>query len=419
MTTESKRYFFNPLRSLFLWAFVGLHTIFAMVLGRIHAFAPDEVTYMNIARRTYESGFNTQGIMGWRNTQLWFLQLLYLPARLLRAVGLPDYLAIRFLAIVLSAVAVYLILCLLRAHPTKLGKYLVGALLLVPSTFLWMTLGLRECFIFSSLALICTGVYLFTQNDNRKAFAFLASGNLVLFETKAMIFLIVLGALVLTLIFNIVKSRGFRLQQGFIIASVLIPILIFPVGAKITYYTVKSQFVSLTTTGQASIAQYAESVTSAAVENLATTNLGLTAAIESQPGNLIVKIIKLIGLDKKLSSTSVTDGSTKEITPRSSRLDVVPAKVSQPMTILARSGGFLFTPFPFIDNGSLFINILAFEAPGWWLLYGALILAIWRRFASKTVDQLTVFILSFSGAFLLYSALTEINVGHRPGKQYS
>lgn len=402
-----------------MWGFVGLHSIFAVVLGRIHAFAPDELNYMNIVREMYQSGFSTQDILGWRNSQLWFLQLAYSPARLLEAVGVPDFLAIRLLAIFLSAVAVYLLMCLLRANPTKLGKYLVGVSLITPSIFLWMTLGLRECFIFFALALICTGVYLLTQKDTRTAFLFLVSGNLVLFETKPLIFLITLAALLLTLIYSVLRSRRLHVRHAVLIASLLIPIVIFPVGAKIMYFTLESQFASVASTGQASIAQYAEQITteyaeqttSTSAENAPTTSSVLQTAIDSQPENILVKILKSLGLDKRLSSTEYSDGTATPSQPRSSRLDIVPAKISEPITILLRTGGFLFTPFPFIDNGSFFVNLLALESPAWWLLYGALILAMWRRFATRAVDELTVFILSFSGGFLMYSALTEINVG--------
>lgn len=92
-------------------------------------------------------------------------------------------------------------------------------------------------------------------------------------------------------------------------------------------------------------------------------------------------------------------------------MNVTQAHLRDPVSIVVRAGGFLFTPFPFIDNGSLFLDISSLEAPFWWFMYITFGIAVWRRFKRKEFDELAIFIISFIVLFTVFSALTEVNVG--------
>ena len=99
--TEKDRapFFFNPLRSRILLVFVLAHLGFALVLGEIYAFAPDEGGYLGIFNELYSRHFSLAGHLGWvGTTPIWYLQIIYMPAKLLTYLGIPSYFALRLLA---------------------------------------------------------------------------------------------------------------------------------------------------------------------------------------------------------------------------------------------------------------------------------------------------------------------------------
>ena len=397
----SSKFFINPLRSPLLWTFVLTHAFVAIFLGKIYAFAPDEAGYLAIFKHTYNKGFSTAVILGWSNSQVFILRIFYLPAEGLVSVGVSDYLALRFLAIGTSAIAVYLLICLYKSFNVRRMPRFLPLILLTPSLFLWMTLGLRESFIYLSLSLICTGFYFLTQRRERTAFPFLLFGNLFLFETKSYLFLLVFVSSLTTIIFLLIRrSKGIS-RYGYLVIALILPLVINPSGTKYLSEGIKGQITSILKTGSASISTVTKSNATAASENVATTTSGLRSALRSQPNSLFSRILRALGL-----WSGATTGKYK-----TARLNVSPAKISHPISILQRSAGFLFTPFPFIDNGSLFLDIAAFEFPFWCLLYLGFGVALWRRFGRRKIDELTIFVFSFTAVFVLFSALTEINVG--------
>ena len=281
-------------------------------------------------------------------------------------------------------------------------------ILLTPSLFLWMTLGLRESFIYLSLSLICTGFYFLSQRRERTAFPFLLFGNLFLFETKSYLFLLVIISSVIAIIFLLIRRSIGISRYGYLVIALILPLVINPSGVKYLSDSIKGQLTSISKTGSASISTVTKSNATAASENVATTASGLKSALTSQPKSLFSRTLKGLGI-----GSGATPGGTlaRPSNYRTARLNVSPAKIGNPISILQRSAGFLFTPFPFIDNGSLFLNIAALESPFWWLLYVGFGVALWRRFGRKTIDELTIFVLGFTTVFVLFSALTEINVG--------
>ncbi|MBI3429081.1 MAG: hypothetical protein HY050_03300 [Actinobacteria bacterium] len=362
MRSVSSRFFINPVRNPFLWTFIAAHSFVAVFLGKIYAFAPDEMGYLTIYRATYERGFSTASILGWSNSQTLVLRTFYLPARGLEAIGIPDYLAIRFLA----------------------------------------------------LSLICTGFYFLTQQRERVAFPFLLIGNLILFETKSYLFLLVLLSSLVSIILLLIRRRRGIARYGYVVIALILPLVINPAGAKYLSDGIKGQLTSISATGGSSIATVTASNATAASENVATTASGLRSALTSQPQSLFSRTLRGLGMGGA-AEPSPNSGSSQTPEPPStyntSRLNVSPARFGNPVTFLLRSAGFLFTPFPFIDNGSLFLNIAALESPFWWFLYVGFGVALWRRFGRKRVDELTIFLLSFTALFVLFSAFTEINVG--------
>ena len=91
--------------------FILSHTMFAVFLGRLYALAPDEGGYIYTFNNVYTLpiGTGAQSGSGWITAPTIFLWIAYLPAKILNMVGVPDYLSIRILSIILATASLYLL----------------------------------------------------------------------------------------------------------------------------------------------------------------------------------------------------------------------------------------------------------------------------------------------------------------------
>ena len=122
-------------------AFIIAHTLIAIFLGRLYALAPDEGGYIFTFNNVYTLPFSTsaQSGSGWITAPTVFLWVAYLPAKILNMLGVPDYLAVRILSILLTTVTLYLLLDILKKANSfgKSSQKNIFAVFFIPSVFLW------------------------------------------------------------------------------------------------------------------------------------------------------------------------------------------------------------------------------------------------------------------------------------------
>jgi hypothetical protein len=122
-----------------------------------------------------------------------------------------------------------------------------------------------------------------------------------------------------------------------------------------------------------------------------------------------------IGLFSALKRTSeIPPGASNEetIERHDARMNFKAAKVGEPLGVLFGSGRFLFTPLPFVDSGSYFLNILAFESFAWYAIYLFYILLIGKLiFRGRELGFPLVSLIFFTIFFVIISALIEVNTG--------
>lgn len=120
--------------------FIFVHTVFAIFLGRLFALAPDEGGYLYTFNNLYGSkpDPNPQYQSGWITAPKPFLWISYLPAKILNMVGVPDYLSIRILSILLAAMSLYLLKDILNRSNIgrKLSQKSIFLVFFIPSIFL-------------------------------------------------------------------------------------------------------------------------------------------------------------------------------------------------------------------------------------------------------------------------------------------
>jgi hypothetical protein len=101
------------------------------------------------------------------------------------------------------------------------------------------------------------------------------------------------------------------------------------------------------------------------------------------------------------------------------KLTITPASLRDPVSLFLGIATFVVKPFPFLDNGSFFVNALSYESFFWYPIYGLLATIIHRLIRDREKWNLaSATAIFFILGFLIQSALLEINVGtafrHRP-----
>ena len=171
-----------------LVAFITTHTLFAVFLGRLFALAPDEGGYLYTFNNIYKLPIATtaQSGSGWITAPTIFLWIVYLPAKILNVLGVPDYLSIRILSIILATLSLYLLKDILdRIVPKgKFGNGIIFIAFFIPSVFLWASVGLRESFIIAETAAFLVGLNFLIQEKNKRAYLLLFLGSYGLLSTK-------------------------------------------------------------------------------------------------------------------------------------------------------------------------------------------------------------------------------------------
>ena len=85
--------------------FTAIHIACALLLGNFTGFAIDEYGYAEVLKYLYDPNQSTANFSVWVNSNLIFLRLLYLPAKILIILGFDVILSIRFLSILFSTIS--------------------------------------------------------------------------------------------------------------------------------------------------------------------------------------------------------------------------------------------------------------------------------------------------------------------------
>ena len=217
----------NKLISFFLIS----HALFAVFLGRLFAFAPDEYGYLYTFNNVYSLPINTaaQSGSGWITAPTIFLWVSYLPAKILNLIGVPDYLSIRLLSILLTAVSLILLLDIQKGSQRigKVSQKVIFLSFFIPSVFLWTSVGLRESFIIAELTAFLAGLNFLFRGMNKKAALLLFLGSYGLLSTKNYLWVVLMASLITASII-LLALRTYRHQVIRLIAiGFMAPLITF------------------------------------------------------------------------------------------------------------------------------------------------------------------------------------------------
>jgi hypothetical protein len=426
---SSKKFFIQPIKNRFFLVFISIHLAFIFVFdklfGKSFFLAPDEKGYLQVAKDIYGAEYDyVQWGWPWR-TPVWFLQILYGPFKLMNSLGLTDLIAFRINALIYTSISLYLVLCVINAtrliSQPRFTKNIGMATFLIPTFFLWGSLGLRESFLYLAFSLLGSGIFLMELKKTRVGFLLLMAGCVLLAYTKDYMFLIFLVSIVLLIIIRLIQRRGFGVSVVFYLTALLTPLLVSP-AVTIGLYDQVNQIIF---SKEAPRANLSGNSTGGEVGAWGTER-GL---VESCKNNIAAS--KILGLIKP--SERITDGEScanpevnvpnqgEELLSgdepewqgsRAARLSLEPAHLTEPKSVVMQLSKVVALPLPLIDNGSSILNLVAWESWIWILLtllpmlFISLDLILRNRISDLRIwGSIMLFGVLFS------SALTEINVG--------
>ena len=439
----------NPL----IVAFIAVHSLFAIFLGRLFALAPDEGGYIFTFNTIYQLPISTTGQSGsgWITAPTIFLWIAYLPAKILNMFGVPDYLSIRMLSILLTAVTLYLLLEIQKQSrsDSKIFQRTIFLAFFIPSVFLWTSVGLRESFIITEMMVFLAGLNFLMRGKGRKGAIFLFLGSYGLVSTKNYLWACMMVALILSSVIFLTQGIPRRQIPKFVAAGFLVPLIAFTsttsayaldfilhggiteVGAR-SGDSISQVYVDRPGTGAGTGAGTSAGTGAGTgtpeepVKELITfhgdyTLIALRFYLIDNPDALFSKISRAIHLDKKIESIwneKVALGlvhKDKQVGTDTSSLNghiLEPAKISEPLSLLWPAFVFLCGPFPFIGNPGIAVTITSFESPLWWALYALVVFQFIRYRKIKFLrDPQIIFALIFLAGEIAFSALVEVNLG--------
>ena len=428
----------NKLLSLF----AILHSALAIGLGRLFAFAPDESGYLYTFNNLYGNSAdpNPQYQSGWITAPKAFLWVAYLPSKLLTLLGMPDYAAIRFLSIALTLFSILMFrnIYLKTSNQTKNSDYWIFAAYLIPSVFLWTTVGLRESFIIAEITAFLVGFNYLWSGRNIKGAALIAIGSYGLLSTKSYLWLcLVLATLICCGIIFFQRARK-KLIIRLLTAGVLIPLALFACTTSVyaLSFILKSD---ITETGNRS----GDSITQIYVDESGNTGgigggkpskevklitfhgdftlVALYFYLQDNPNSILTKVMSVTNIKTKVEqiwSEKLKLGliyKDVEAGSDSSSLNghiLTPGKIDKPLSMVWPAFVFLFGPFPLIGDPGFAAAVASFESVLWWLLYLALAFQFFRFRRSKLLKDPTMILsVIFTLGFIAFSALVEVNLG--------
>lgn len=144
-------------------------------------------------------------------------------------IGVPDYLSIRLLSILLTTVTLYLLLEIQRHSQSgrKLSQKAIFLVFFIPSVFLWTSVGLRESFFIVAIMLFLAGFDFLIRGLAKRGMLFLFLGSFGLVSTKKYLWACLMLAVILSSAIFLFQGLDRRKIAKFLAAGLLVPVLAF------------------------------------------------------------------------------------------------------------------------------------------------------------------------------------------------
>ncbi len=437
-------------KKLFLLSFVLVHFIFSYLLGNFYGFAPDESGYIYTLDNLYgvSKDANPQLGSGWITTSKPFLWMIYLPAKIMMLFGLPDYIAIRLFTIIASLFTLILLLYMVEKNRKGIFKSIsvprTFYFFYIPSIFMWQSLGLRDALIILELTAIAAGISVYIQNGKISNLVLVVLGSYGLLSTKNYQWLFLVIAFGISISILILFQRFQKKHLTILLVTIILPALLY---TSTTSFYALGFFLrgNITETAHRSgdsvsvieVPKSANPSTDGANPstdgaNPSTSNnsqkifvhgdstvVSLYRQLQNSPKSTLSAILLASGISKFIAHKyydlvkNAEKEESKNVLVQNSPHILKPGFIHSPPSLFRASFNFLFGPIPFFGGGGIFLQLLSFESPIWWLLGILLSVSIIRAKKRKLILQ--NFECLVFGSYLIIvivtSAMVEVNLG--------
>lgn len=404
------------------------HVLFAIILGRLYALAPDEQGYLYTFNSVYTLPISTdaQSGSGWITAPTVFLWIAYLPAKILTLFGVPDYLSIRLLSIAITTISLFLLLRMSQNVKKRRGipEKFIFLSFFIPSVFLWTSTGLREAFIVFEITLFLAGLNNLFLRKTRKAIFLLFAGSYGLLSTKPYLWVLLIISLVVFSIVTLILKTDKKQIVTLMAAGLMVPIILFS-GTTSTYALNFIFSGNISEVG----ARSGDSITQFEIKESETlitfhgdyTLIALHFYLKENPNSVFARVLGVFNLDEKIESSwnekldlgliSESNQVGKDTSSLNGHI-LQPGLITEPWTMLWPAFVFIAGPFPFVGEPGIAAAIASFESPLWWLLYGFVMYQFYmfRKFELFR-DPAILFTLIFLVGEIAFSSLVEVNLG--------
>ena len=402
--------------------FFTSHFILAVTLGRMFIFAPDEERYLHTFNNVYTLPINTdaQKGSGWIAAPTLFLWIAYLPAKFINMIGVPDYLSIRLLSIMITTLSLFLLLKMDKniRKDRRISQKVIFFFFFIPSIFLWTSTGLREAFIIFEITLFLVGVnYVFLKRQ-RIGVAFLFFGSYGLLSTKSYIWVLLIITLLTFIVFSLLLKNRKEDLMKLVVAGFITPLCFF--AATTSQYALNF-IVNTNISDVSSRSGETETQIDGFTFQDGYTLAALHSYLIENQDSLFTKVFEVTNLDetvenlwnKKIQEELKSDSSqVKKVITTLNGNTLKPGLITEPWTMLWPAFLFIAGPFPFVGGDGIAATIASFESPLWWLLYTLVIFQFYRFRRSKLFrDPAILFTLIFLAGEIAFSSLVEVNLG--------
>jgi hypothetical protein len=389
-------------------------TVWALI-GSCTALAPDEGGYFEVFRWINNSK-EIRPQLHWAGAPEWVLHLFFVPAKLLTWVGIGEFQAFRLQTILIAVSATLLMLLSfnksgLSSRLLELDKksrtsllIFLGLALLMPSNLIWTTLGLREPYIYFSLALILLSFSKYT--NSRKIFSpwifFYFLGLGILGHTKFYLMILMLISMIGTLVILAKKTKSIKILIVLLVTVAIIPTFSDKFN-EVNWPTIQISTIKLTL-------DVLPDFSSPQLPSM--TYSQLTQCRDSKTaGPLLVTSLNVAEMFlKERVQTSLTQTPVGEPSATALRSD---ENLREDLNLLNLPVGlfsFLLFPPSILDAG-IFGLLGVAELIFWFPLYVLLGVQVIRVRRSISLNPLLLACISFMLLFVTFSALTEVNFG--------
>jgi len=389
---------------LFLLLQVLLHAIFLKGIGLCVALSPDETTYLKIFGNFLNSQkLNTAQIVIGSNDYVYVFYF-YIAEKFHRF-GIEELTSLRITSILFftisQLISFFLFSANARLNSIKFKLLIYSIYTFAPTVFIFSSLGMRESLLILSLSLIFLSINFLEKGKFFWGSINLLIGLSILSGLKIYLFFVVIFTLLIFMILNKYSYKKFLLIS---FVSLAIPLSLNASNVKQTFTSLDVNFDAVGNSSSAPTAEEGSSEKINGSDNLASVTLiEISKCKNNESFGFLGKIF-----DSWTPSSTVVNPAKNTYAG-----DFVVSEdfrgILPPKFYVSNFFDFLFNPLFHLNNVSRYFLL---ELPIWIFLYFQVFNYInFQRKGRLKFDGLSVFALLFTLLFVLYSVLTEVNVG--------